>query len=104
MENLKELRKANNKTQEEIARLLNVTQVTYSRYELEQSEPTIETLIKLADIYGVSLDYLVGRKFQNDVGYLNENEKAILKIMKQLNEYNQDKLVAEAQGMLIAQN
>lgn len=104
MEKLRELRKENNKTQEEVAKQINTTRISYTRYELGTSEPTIETLIKLADIYGVSLDYLVGRKFKNDIGYLNENEKAILKIMKQLNEYNQVKLVAEAQGMLIAQN
>lgn len=104
MEKLRELRKENKKTQEEMAKELNTTQQTYARYELGTSEPTIETLIKLADYYGVSIDYLVGHNINSDIGYLNEHQRAIVDIMKQLNEYNQIKLLAEAQGMLIAQN
>ena len=44
-----------------ISKILNISQVSYGRYELGISEPTIESLIKLADFYNVSLDYLVGR-------------------------------------------
>ena len=69
---LKELRQQEGKTQQEIAKLLNTTHQTYSRYELETSEPTIETLCKLADYYNVSLDYLVDRNFKKDLGPINE--------------------------------
>ena len=100
---LKEIRKENKKNQNELAKYLNIAISTYSGYELETSEPTIDTLCKLADYYGVSLDYLVGRNFNNEYGYLNEQEKMLLNIFKKLNSKNQLKLVAEATGMLIAQ-
>ena len=54
--NLKKLRKENNKTQDDIANIINTSRVTYTRYELETSEPNIETLIKIADYYNVRLD------------------------------------------------
>lgn len=59
---LKELRKANNITQDVIAKELSVAKSTYSGYETGSSEPSLETLIKIADYYGVTLDYLCGHK------------------------------------------
>lgn len=55
---LKELRKEKNITQSELAQILNIKQQYLSRYESQQAEPDIQTLCKLADYYGVSLDYL----------------------------------------------
>ncbi len=60
-ENIRNLREDNDKTQQEIADYLNIKQTTYSKYELEKINIPIEVFIKLADYYGVSLDYLVGR-------------------------------------------
>lgn len=57
---LKDLREDHDLKQADIAAILNVSQVSYGRYELGISEPTIDSLIKLADFYKVSLDYLVG--------------------------------------------
>lgn len=48
-------------TQANIALLLNCSQSTYSRYEEGSRMVGIYDLIKLADYYDVSLDYLVGR-------------------------------------------
>lgn len=39
----------------------NISRVTYYRYESGERLPTLETLIALADYFGVSIDYLVGR-------------------------------------------
>ena len=100
---LKELRKENKKTQEEIAKYLNLTQASYGRYETGIHEPTIDTLCKLADFYSVSLDYLVGREFNNKYGYLGDQEIMLLNVFAKLNDKNKLKLVAEATGMLIAQ-
>lgn len=55
------LRKAKKVTQKEMADFLKTTQTTYSRYELGTREPDIETLLKLADYFGVSVDYLLGK-------------------------------------------
>ena len=77
--NLINLRKEKNKTQKEIAQIINVAPTTYLGYEKQTSEPTIDTLCKLADYYEVTLDYLVGRDYNNEFAYLNEQEKTILK-------------------------
>ena len=60
--NLAELRKQNKLTQRDVANHLGISQPSYLRYENGKSEPTIDNLIKLADLFDVSLDYLCGRK------------------------------------------
>lgn len=60
-ENLKYLRKEHALSQQKIADILGIPQRRYSNYETGTSEPNIETLIKIADYYKISLDYLVGR-------------------------------------------
>ena len=58
---IRDLREDNDKKQVELARYLNVDQSTYSDYETGKINIPIEQLIKIADFYDVSLDYLVGR-------------------------------------------
>ncbi|OSA84121.1 transcriptional regulator [Clostridium botulinum] len=58
---LKELREEKQLTQEELGKFLNVSRQAISSYESEDTEPSISNLIKLADIFNVSLDYLLGR-------------------------------------------
>lgn len=60
-ENIRNLREDNDKTQQEVADYLNVKQTTYSKYELGKINIPVDVFIKLADYYGVSVDYLVGR-------------------------------------------
>ena len=60
-ENIRNLREDNDKLQTELATYLNVKQTTYSKYELGKINVPVDVLIKLADLYDVSLDYLVGR-------------------------------------------
>lgn len=57
---LRELRKQNGYTQNEIAELLNCTQVTYSNYETVRRCISIQSLIRLAEFYNVSTDYMLG--------------------------------------------
>ena len=58
---VRDLREDNDKTQKEIAVLLNMHVTVYQRYERGERELPLWAAIKLADYYGVSLDYLVGR-------------------------------------------
>ncbi len=58
---LKECRKEKGLTQWEVAVYCDITEKTYQNYELMTREPKLEILIKIADCFGVSLDYLVGR-------------------------------------------
>lgn len=60
-ENIRNLREDNDKLQIELAAYLDVKQTTYSKYELGKINIPVEVLIKLADFYDVSIDYLVGR-------------------------------------------
>lgn len=60
-ENIRNLRVENDKLQIELAAYLNVKQTTYSKYELGKINIPVDVLIKLADLYDVSLDYIVGR-------------------------------------------
>lgn len=62
MEKLKELRKERRLKQADVARALNISVQVYCNYENSLREPSQETLIKLADFFGVSVDYLLGRE------------------------------------------
>lgn len=61
--NIKTFRQQLGLTQEQLANLLNGKKSLISNYENGYSTPDIEILIKLADIFNVSLDELVGRRF-----------------------------------------
>ena len=58
---LKELRKSKKISQLKLAMDLNMNQNTISRYETMEREADYETLIKFADYFNVSLDYVLGR-------------------------------------------
>lgn len=60
-ENIRNLREDHDKKQQELADYLNIKQTTYSKYELGKINIPIEVFIKLADYYGVTIDYIVGR-------------------------------------------
>lgn len=59
--NIRNLRKKHDKLQIELAMYLNVRQTTYSKYELGKIQLPVDILLKLADFYDVSIDYIVGR-------------------------------------------
>ncbi|WP_312159605.1 helix-turn-helix transcriptional regulator [Oscillibacter sp.] len=59
--NLRDLREDHDLCQRDIAELLSVSQATYSRYESGILDVPSISLIKLADFYKVSVDYLLGR-------------------------------------------
>lgn len=58
---IKDLRVDNDLTQAQIAEILMCDQSLYSKYERGEREIPLKLLVKLADFYNVSLDYLVGR-------------------------------------------
>lgn len=58
---VRDLREDHDKTQKEIAEMLNMQLTVYKRYEYGERELPLWAAIKLADYYKVSLDYLVGR-------------------------------------------
>ena len=58
---LKELRIENKMTQKELATALGINSVTYLHYEKSQREPPLALLVAMADYFGVTTDYLLGR-------------------------------------------
>lgn len=60
--NLKELRKYKNLTQDEVAKVLGITRQAYCRYENDQRELSLDMLCKLADFYEETTDSILGRK------------------------------------------
>jgi DNA-binding XRE family transcriptional regulator len=60
---IRELRLKAGYSQEKCATEINVARSTYAGYEVGRNVPDIETLVKIANVYGVSLDYLVDRKY-----------------------------------------
>lgn len=59
-ERLKELRDELGLTQEEVGNKLNISRQAYANWETNRGEPNIEMLLKLANLFGVSIDYLCG--------------------------------------------
>ena len=60
-ERLKRLRQSMHLSQEQLARLLRVDRSTISSYESSVRQPPLDTLSRIADVFGVSTDYLLGR-------------------------------------------
>ena len=58
---LKQIRKERKLTQEQTANALNISRAAYAKYETGTNVPTTESILKLAELYNVSTDYLLGR-------------------------------------------
>lgn len=75
-EKLKELRKEKKLTQDDIAKIFNVTYSTVSAWEVGKAQPNYYTLTKLAEYFNVTPNYLLGFN-QQDKDNLNRLETAL---------------------------
>ena len=84
--NLKKLRELKGISQRELGKQVNIANTMISRYEREEAEPNIETLIKLADFFNVSVDTLIGHNANIvDLRVVSKNQRfAIEKIANTL--------------------
>lgn len=83
---LKELRKENNMTQEQLGERIGVTNKTVSRWETGNYMPPVESLILLSDIYGISInEILAGKRVEMDE-------------LKQVADENMTKVLGEQEG------
>ncbi len=71
--NITELRLLNNMTQIELAEKLNYSDKTISKWERAESSPDISVLVEIAELFGVSLDYLV--RSENIEKHVKENKQ-----------------------------
>ena len=85
---LRELRTSKSMTQSDIAKLLGLTTNAYQSYERGTSEPSCKSLRTLADFYGVSVDYLLGREpsIPNPIAQLNvpDDTEAVIEALTKL--------------------
>ena len=101
-ERLKELRKQAHLTQVELAKRLGIGQSSYADWERDRKKPTQENLVKISQVLGVSIDYLVGNSeeksndldniellFRMNSKGLSEEEKEIFK--KELFEFMEER-------------
>lgn len=79
--NIKDIRSRKGLTQAEVASAIGVSSVVYSRYETGSRQPSIDILIQLADIFGVTVDYLLGRQDIYGSGFLDITDLSELPIM-----------------------
>ncbi len=81
---LRELRLEKGESQEETARLLSVSRTSYCKYELGTHEISVESLLLLANHYGVSIDYIVGRtNMPYCLENISEDELSVLRKYRQ---------------------
>ena len=60
-ERLRYLRENKNMSQKQLASILGMSQTGYSKYETGENDIPTSILLKLADFYGTSVDYILGR-------------------------------------------
>jgi len=88
---LRELRDKHKLTQQEIADCLQLSRYAYSLYELGKRQMNYQTMCLLADRYGVSIDYLLGRTDTNLVP-LNGAETDVVKQYRLLDKRGKDSI------------
>lgn len=64
--NIKDIRIRKGLTQAEVAAARGVSSVVYSRYETGSRQPSADALVQMADLFGVTVDYLLGRQDVDD--------------------------------------
>lgn len=97
MENLKKLRKIHEATQQTVADHLGITRSAYSNIENDNRDPDTKTLLKLADYYNVSVDYLLGRENKKEaplpVPMLGKDTQKLLDMYGELDKENKDQVM-----------
>ena len=100
---IKELREEKNWQQKDVATRLNRTTACISSWETGKTEPSIEDILRLADIFEVSCDYLLGRTNELDVVENNTNlsplQKEMLSLFDALSRDNQYRVLGFIQAL-----
>ena len=96
---LKELREQNGLSQKDFAAIIGVPANTYNQWEKEKRSPDYESLLRIADYYQVSVDYLLGRTDESEqtkkpadgeLSELSKNKKEILNLLDQVDPQKRD--------------
>ena len=101
---IKELRKDKNLTQNDLGKILGVTQKAITKYENNAAQMSYETIIKFCNFFNITTDYFFGR--ENDFGIieqsnnaLTENENQVIALYRKLNVHDQHKVLGFIQAL-----
>lgn len=99
----KEVRQARKLTQQQVADLLEIPLRTYQNYEREINDPDTNILCKMADFYGVTVDYLVG---YSDIAFqvspqLTPDETQLIDLYRQLGKPYKHAVMTLAKGLAV---
>jgi transcriptional regulator with XRE-family HTH domain len=104
-QNLKQLRISIGKTQTEIAKLGGFNQGIYANWETDRFIPGAESLIKLADCFGCSVDYILGRESEDSIIIVNNKQKSeIEELYEKLDRQNKIMVLGYITALLQKQN
>lgn len=97
---LKELRTKVGISQAELSKKIGIPTTTLFNYELNKCEPSVDTLIKLADFYNITIDELVGRDADTiNLKFLDETESYLIKKILKMNQLELAKTKAYVMGL-----
>ena len=100
MNRIKELRELHRMTQIRLSIELEVSQETISAYEKGKYHPSFQTLVKLSEIFGTSIDYIMGLSDQINAGVaVSKQEDMILSYLRRLDERQKERVLAYIQGI-----
>lgn len=85
---LKNLRKENNMTQEQLGERIGVTNKTISRWETGNYMPPVESLILLSDIYGISINEILAGEYVKDSKMREVADENVVKVLDELENNN----------------
>lgn len=91
-EKIKKLRQERGWSQDYLAEKVGIGQQYISKYESGKLSPSFKTLEKLADTFGVSVDFLRTRE-RIDLSSLNIKDKKLLDLLNELNDLNEEDLL-----------
>ncbi len=98
---LKKIREKMGITQKDLATQLNIKPTTYNGYEKNTSEPDIQTLIKLADYFHVTVDNLIGHNvpYLLDKSLLSNKQNELIDIISNLSDIECENVIGYCIGM-----
>ena len=100
MNRIKELREEIKMTQVRLSIELEVAQETISAYEHDKHYPSISALIKMREIFNVSIDYIMGfSDVRNPIQNLNNEEQVVLNFFRMLSKTKKEIAIAYLQGL-----
>lgn len=99
------LRKERNVQQKELAGAIGMNRIVLNRIELGKRPVRDDEIIKIADYFDVTCDYLLGHKeeknrtLRNNIMHLNDDELKVLDIYRELNKIGKESAIAALEGL-----